>query len=113
MEQNKEPQNKPLHLWSNDLQHYWLNGHDFKQALGVGDGQGSLVCCSPWGRKELDVTEQLNWTDLQQGFQDYSVGKDSLYKPWYMENWIPTCKRMKVDPYTINSKQSKGLKVRA
>ena len=60
MEQNKEPQNKPLHLWSNDLQHYWLNGHDFKQAVGVGDGQGSLVCCSPWGRKELDKTERLN-----------------------------------------------------
>ena len=31
----------------------------------VGDGQGSLVCCSPWGRKELDTTEQLNWTELQ------------------------------------------------
>ena len=31
---------------------------------GVGDGQGSLVCCSPWGRKESDMTERLNWTDL-------------------------------------------------
>ena len=37
-----------------------LNGHEFKQALGAGDGQGSLVCCSPWGRKESDITEQLN-----------------------------------------------------
>ena len=36
------------------------NGHEFEQALGVGDGQGSLVCCSPWGCKELDKTEQLN-----------------------------------------------------
>ena len=34
-----------------------LNGHEFEQALGVGDGQGSLVCCSPWGRKESDTTE--------------------------------------------------------
>ena len=34
------------------------------QALGVSDGQGSLVCCSPWGRKELDTTVQLNWTEL-------------------------------------------------
>ena len=34
--------------------------HEFKQAPGVGDGQGGLVCCSPWGCKELDVTEQLN-----------------------------------------------------
>ena len=33
------------------------NEHEFEQALGVGDGQGGLVCCSPWGHKELDVTE--------------------------------------------------------
>ena len=37
-----------------------LNGHDFEQALGDCEGQGSLVCCSPWGRKESDVTERLN-----------------------------------------------------
>ena len=37
-----------------------LNGHEFEQSQGVGDGQGSLVCCSPWGCKELDMTEQLN-----------------------------------------------------
>ena len=41
--------------------HHWLNGHEFEQAPGVGDGQ---VCCSPWGRKELDTTEWLNWTEL-------------------------------------------------
>ena len=40
--------------------HHWLNGHEFEQALGVGDGQGSLVCCSPWGHKESDTTGQLN-----------------------------------------------------
>ena len=44
--------------------HYQLNGHEFEQAPGVGDGQGSLVCCSPWGCKELDTTEWLNWTSL-------------------------------------------------
>ena len=38
----------------------WLDGHEFEQAPGVGDGQGSLVCCSPWGHKEWDTTEQLN-----------------------------------------------------
>ena len=43
--------------------HYQLNGHDFEQAPGVGDGQGSLACCSPWGRKELNTMEQLNWTE--------------------------------------------------
>ena len=37
--------------------HHRLNGHEFEQALGVGGGQGSLVCCSPWGGKELDPTE--------------------------------------------------------
>ena len=37
--------------------HHWLNGHEFEQAPGVGDGQGSLVCCSPWGCKESDTTE--------------------------------------------------------
>ena len=37
-----------------------LNGHEFEQTLGVGDGQGSLVCCRPWGRKESDMTERLN-----------------------------------------------------
>ena len=35
--------------------HHQLDGHDFEQALGVGDGQESLACCSPWGRKELDT----------------------------------------------------------
>ena len=37
--------------------HHRLKGHEFKQALGVGHGQGSLVCCSPWGCKESDTTE--------------------------------------------------------
>ena len=40
--------------------HYQLNGHEFEQALGVGDGQRGLVSCSPWGCKESDTTEQLN-----------------------------------------------------
>ena len=44
--------------------HHQLDGHEFEQALGVGDGQGSLECCSPWGCKELDMTEWLNWTEL-------------------------------------------------
>ena len=39
--------------------HHWLNGHEFEQALGDGEGQGSLACCSPWGRKESGTTEQL------------------------------------------------------
>ena len=41
--------------------HHWNDGHEFEQAPGVGDGQGSLTCCSPWGHKELDTTEWLKW----------------------------------------------------
>ena len=44
--------------------HHWLDGHELEQAPGVGDGQGGLACCSPWGRKELDTIEWLNWTEL-------------------------------------------------
>ena len=44
--------------------HHWLNGHEFEKAPGNGKGQGSLVCCSPWGRKESDMMEQLNNNNL-------------------------------------------------
>ena len=40
--------------------HHGLNGHELELALGIGDGQGSLVCCGPWGLKELDTTELLS-----------------------------------------------------
>ena len=46
--------------------HHRLNGHEFEQALGVGDGQGGLACCSSWGHKELDTTERLKQTELMQ-----------------------------------------------
>ena len=41
--------------------HHRLDRHEFEQAPGVDDGQGGLVCRSPWGRKESDMTEGLNW----------------------------------------------------
>ena len=44
--------------------HHRLNGHEFEEALGIGDGQGGLVCCGSWGCKESDTTEWLNWTEL-------------------------------------------------
>ena len=56
--------------------HHQLNAHEFEQALGVGHGQGSLVCCSPQGHKVLDTTVQLNLTelngetDIENGFVD-------------------------------------------
>ena len=54
--------------------HHRLNGHGFGWTPGVGDGQGGLACCSPWGRKESDMTEWLNWTD------EGMAGKFSLSK---------------------------------
>jgi len=48
--------------------HHWLDGHEFEQPLRVGDGQGCLVYCSPWGRKESDTTERLNWLTETQDF---------------------------------------------
>ena len=45
--------------------HHRLNGHGFGQTLAVSDGQGSLVCCGSWGRKESDMTDQLNWTEAE------------------------------------------------
>ena len=46
--------------------HLWLDGHEFEEGLGVRDGQGSWTCCSPWGPKESNKAEQLNWTELIQ-----------------------------------------------
>ena len=43
--------------------HHWLKGHEFEQAPGVGDGQGGLACFSPWGCKESDTNEWLNWVE--------------------------------------------------
>ena len=43
--------------------HHWLDGRESECTLGVGDGQGGLVCCNSWGRKELDTTERLSWTE--------------------------------------------------
>ena len=53
--------------------HHRLNGHEFEQTLGVGDGQGSLACCSPWGCKESDMAQRLKWTELNSSF--VSLGK--------------------------------------
>ena len=59
----------------------WWDGHEFEQALGVGDGQGGLACCSPWGRKESDTTERL----------DYSK---SLFLGFYFHNLMTSQRHM-------------------
>ena len=58
--------------------HQHLDGHEFEWTPGVGDGQGGLACCDSWGRKELDMTEQLNWTEL-------NIYLDSFYQYKYWQ----------------------------
>ena len=58
--------------------HHQLERHEFEQASGVGNGQGSLACCCPWGQKKLEMTEQLNWTiynlrKISESFSTYVV----------------------------------------
>ena len=66
--------------------HHRLNGHELEHTPGAGDGQGSLACQSPWGCKELDTTEQLNWTEPMPKFLNLIITllfckKKSLF-PW-------------------------------
>ena len=59
--------------------HHQLNGHEFEQVPGVGDGQGSLAWYSPWGHKELDMPERLNWTELIMSCGDKNKIHDYTY----------------------------------
>ena len=60
-----------IHYWSKKNKylgimagwHHWLDGRESEWTPGAGDGQGGLACCDSWGRKELDMTERLNWTE--------------------------------------------------
>ena len=67
--------------------HHRLNGHEFEKTPGNGDGQGSLVCCSPWGHRESDTTEQLNWTELR---KNVPRRKNTLCKnhKWERAWWV-------------------------
>ena len=65
--------------------HYQLDGHEFKQAPGVVDGQGSLACCSPWDHKESDMTEWLNWY-----LQYWVLGQRVVSGLWiWKDKWRP------------------------
>ena len=65
--------------------HHWLNGHESEQTPGDGEGQGSLVCCSPWGRKGSDTTERLNNT---QDIQTSLVAQAVKNLPAMQETWV-------------------------
>ena len=72
--------------------HHWLYGRESEWTPGVGDGQGGLACCDSWGRKELDTTEWLNWTELNWTksvvLSFYSILKNCIpfffFEPAYM-----------------------------
>ena len=66
--------------------HHWLNGHEFEQPLGDGEGQGSLACCSPWVRKEWDTTEQLNWTEIEGSRENTGEGNGNPLQYSCLEN---------------------------
>ena len=75
-----------------------LNGHEFEQAPEVGDGQGSLACCSPWGRKELDTTEWLNWTEL------VPILRVPLFSGLWDTSWLPPVQTLiRCGSWTIGS----------
>ena len=65
--------------------HHRLNGHEFESTPGVGDGQGGLACCGPWGREESDTTEQMNWTELQHR-QDHPISRKYNHVATHLEH---------------------------
>ena len=65
--------------------HHWLDGRESGWTLGVGDGQGGLVCCSSWGRKESDTTEWLNWTELNWRMHANTC-KESNKSAWLLQS---------------------------
>ena len=58
--------------------HHRLNGHEFEQTAGDGDGQGGLACCGPWGRNMLDTTDRLNSSDISINYNKPGNGGFSL-----------------------------------
>ena len=69
--------------------HHCLDGHEFEEALGVGNGQGSLAYCSPWGCKESDLTKRLNWTGKEMHLGDLPGSPWQLRLPdWLHRVWV-------------------------
>ena len=74
--------------------YHWFNGQGFGWTLGVGNGQGGLVCCGSWGRKESDMTDRLNWTELnywnrwRQGGRRKQQSGSWGQRVQHIEDWI-------------------------
>ena len=69
--------------------HHWLNRHEFEQAPGVGDEQGSLAGYSPWGHKDSDMTKWLNWTEQNRSWQSFFFPlKDQIINMALQTTWF-------------------------
>ena len=71
--------------------HHRLKGQEFEQALGVGDGQRSLMCCSPWGHKEPDMTQQLNNNNNNLGYYSANQKEQSNKTGYIMDGLQKHC----------------------
>ena len=80
--------------------HHRLDGHEFEQVPGVGDGQGSLACCSPWGHKELDTTEQLNWIEQDKCVLFSYKSELEAGRETHQESHLPSEIEIKNQPYS-------------
>ena len=92
--------------------YHWVDGHEFEQAPGVGDGQGSLVCCSPWGYQQSDMTEWLNWQ--KDGKADWTlVDKQTVKWKIMRESWVIAVlpEQSRVSQYPVSDKLS-SIKIR-
>ena len=80
--------------------HHWLNGHGFAWTLGVGDGQGGLACCGSWGCQESDMTEWLNWTELNSLNELRSVLplQPPSKSPRQLTFWFRPCETLSREP---------------
>ena len=84
--------------------HHRLDGHRFGWSLRVGDGQGGLGCCSSWGCKESDMTEQLNWTELNWKYL-------TKFIPIHNENYQHTVNRQEMLKFQFQRVYEKNLQV--
>ena len=90
--------------------HHGLDGHESEKAPGVGDGQGSLACCSSWVCKESDMTERLNWLYYRE------EKGDAVHRWWQLGNWGITsgsifCKVLESIENVLGGKKVKDFRV--
>ena len=88
--------------------HHRLNGHYFEHAPGVGDGQGSLACCSSWGGKELETTEAVVFPAVMYGCESWTVKKAECYRIDGFELWC--WRRLLRVPWTARTSNQSILK---